>query len=61
MGVLAGAVLVARPGSVRRQVARILTKNIADSEVLNEASQIVLKIDFVNHSSSMSCCACENH
>ena len=27
--------------------ASILTKNIADSEVLNEVSQIVLKIDYV--------------
>jgi hypothetical protein len=28
-------------------LASILTKNIANSEVLNEVSQIVLKIDFV--------------
>ena len=34
-------------GCSRLQPASILTKNIADSEVLNEVSQIVLKIDFV--------------
>ena len=33
--------------SLAAALASIFTKNIADSEMLNEVSQIALKIDFV--------------
>jgi hypothetical protein len=46
--VIVGACVRASPAAtLTHAVASTLTKNIADSEVLNEVSEIVLKIDFV--------------